>query len=227
MKQKADNRWPIADKNLFTYFNPTAIRHLPSAIFCASVILGAVASPIFSQGFLPPETSSPTVMTSSGPIQIGDQVPESLTVHDENGKRRAILTYKSAVEVMVIGFFSSRCPENLSRWHEMTHFYEDYKGWGVSFIAVNVGPPASRGELAKQMDKADLPFPMVEDEDHSLTTALKIESIPEFLILDEEGYLHYRGPMGKEARRAIEAVIGHMVVVPDPEPVQAAGCPVP
>ncbi len=182
----------------------------------------------YGQGFLPPKESSSTATTEvHGPLQIGDKVPESLSVLDENGKSRALLTYKSAVDVMVIGFFSSSCPANVSRWHEMAHFYDDYKGWGVSFVGVNVGLPATREELAKQMKKAGLSFSVVDEEGHSLTTALKIESIPEFLILDEEGYLHYRGPMGKEARRAIEAVIGHMVNVPDPEPPQTGGCPLP
>jgi hypothetical protein len=37
--------------------------------------------------------------------------------------------------------------------------------------------------------------------------------------------LRYRGPVGKDARAAIEAIIGHMVPVPNPEPPDAEGCP--
>jgi hypothetical protein len=193
-------------------------------IFAVCYLLSAVC---YGQGYLPPKESSSTATTApQGPLLIGDKVPESLLVLDQNGKERSLLSYKSAVEVMVIGFFSASCPADQMRWYELKHFYEDYQGWGVSFVAVNMDPP-TRGALTKQMSKAGLPYSVVDGESRALTTTLKVESIPKFLILDEEGYLLYRGPMGKEARRAIEAIIGHMAAVPNPEPTTSGGCPLP
>ena len=181
-----------------------------------------------AQGFLPPKESSSTATTTAqGPLLIGEKVPESLVVLDENGKKRPLLSYKSAIEVMVLAVFSAGCPAKDAKWTEMARFYEEYKGWGVSFVAMNAGSPDSRTELAKTLYKEGLPILLVDSGDRSLWPILKVEYTPEVLIIDESGDLHYRGPVGKEARQAIEAVIGHMDPVPNPEPPQNGGCPLP
>ncbi len=180
---------------------------------------------LHAQGFLPPKESSTTATTTpQGPILMGEKVPESLMGVDESGKKRPLLSYKSAIEVMVIGVFSASCPEKDSPWSEIERYYEDYKGWGVSFVAMNAGPSSSREDLTKQLNKEGLHFSLVDAEDRSLLSTLRLEYVPEFLIIDESGDLRYRGPIGKDARRAIEAVIGHMDPVPNPEPNQTGGC---
>jgi len=76
------------------------------------------------------------------------------------------------------------------------------------------------------MEKAGLEFPLLDEEEHALSRNFKIGAVPELVIIDESGYLRYRGPAGKDARAAIEAVIGHMVPVPNPEPSDSGGCPI-
>ena len=180
----------------------------------------------YGQGFLPPQESTSTITPASqGPLLIGSKVPYSLTAADENGKRRVLLSYKSAVEIMVIGFLSSSCPEKDQRWFQLGRFYENYKDWKVAFIAVNAGMPASREELAKRLSKAGLPVPLLEDDTRTLIQNLAITSTPELVIFDEDGNLRYRGPVGKDARAALDALIGHIVPVPNAEPAEAGGCP--
>jgi thiol-disulfide isomerase/thioredoxin len=190
-------------------------------IFCTAI------SEVRAQGFLPPTSSSATTTTEvQGPLLIGAKVPETLTALEANGKKRPLLTFKSAVEVMVVGFFSSHCSKKESHWGEIAHFYQDYKDWGVAFVAINAGGIASREELAKQLGKAELNFTLLDEQEHALSSAFKITGVPELVIFDESGYLRYRGPIGKDARAAIEALIGHIVPVPNPEPPVTGGCSV-
>jgi peroxiredoxin len=181
----------------------------------------------YGQGFLPPASSSSTTTAESqGPLLIGDKVPVALTVPESDGEKRNLISYKAALEVMVVGFFSADCPPKESHWSELAHFYRDYKDWSVSFLGVNAGDAASHAELAKEMKKAGLDFLLVNDEVRTLSRDFKIVNLPELVIIDESGNLRYRGPVGKDARAAIEAVIGHMVPVPNPEPPDSGGCPV-
>jgi hypothetical protein len=186
-----------------------------------------VPSTVRAQGFLPPKSSSTTVIAESqGPLLIGDKVPERLNVQDENGKKRHLLTYKSPLEVMVVGFYTATCPDKVSRWDEMARFYTDYKDWRVSFVAINAGDAAARADLAKKMAKAGLDIPLLEEEDHALTQFFRIGSIPMLVIIDEFGDFRYRGPLGRDARQAIEAVISHIDPVAHPQPLAQEECSV-
>ena len=193
-------------------------------IFAFCCLLSAIC---YGQGFLPPTSSTPTAApVSPGPLLIGSAVPNSLTGRDENGVKRPLLTYKSALELLVVYFLDSNCAENDKHWSKMRRLYDDYKDWKVAFVAVNVGGPGAQDDLTRKMKKAGLPISLLNDQAHSLVTAFGVQNAPELVILDESRNLRYRGPLGKEARSAIEALIGHMSPVPDPEPAEAGGCPV-
>jgi hypothetical protein len=182
---------------------------------------------LHAQGILPPQASTTTVepeMTRA--LRIGEKVPESLMVVEESAKERGLLTYKSAIEIMVVGFFSATCPESISRWNQLTRFYNDYKGWGVTFVAINAGSSETRADLYKRLKKADLAIPLLKEKGHSITAAFKIGSVPMLAIIDESGDIRFRGPPGKDARQAIEAVIGHMDAVSHPEPLIQEECSV-
>ena len=150
---------------------------------------------------------------------------EDTEVLDDRGKKRGLLTYKSPLEVMVIVAFSSQCAEQEARWKEIARFYEDYKDWRVSFVAIYAGSPDAGEVFAKKFAKTYAEVPLLTEEERFLTKVLNVQSVPEIVILDESGDLRYRGPVGKDARKAIEAVIGHLEPVPEPEPPDPAGCP--
>jgi len=225
-KQRPESRQQIAEsKKQIVKHKLFAVCYLLSAI-CYAIFFFCFAVPrAEAQGFLPPKESSSTATSEpQGPLQIGEKVPESLMVLDADGKKRPLLSYKSAVEVMTIAVFSSRCPDPEAHWNQFSYFYRDYKGWAVAFVGINAGGVASREELTERMTKAELRFPLLNEDERSLTRAFKIGTVPELIIIDESGNLRYRGPIGKDARAAIEAVIGHMVPVPNPEPTETGGC---
>jgi hypothetical protein len=197
--------------------------------FCLAMLLALFSQmPCHSQGFLPPLSSTPTVTHDTGtPLHIDEKMPESLMAVGQDGKERPLLSYKAAVEVLIIGIFSVDCPDLARQWRSIARFYEDYQGWQVAFVAVQAGPEASADDLAKTMKKNGLPIPMVTLRDQALRQILGVQRIPEFLIVDESGFLQYRGPGGPPLRKAVEAVIGHIDSVPNPEPDQQVGCPLP
>jgi hypothetical protein len=212
-KQRANSKGQIAKRIGFA--------------FCCLLSACYGISSLYAQGVLPPKTSTTTApVEATGRLAIGDKVPETLAVIDENDHNRALLTYKSAVDILVVGFFSSTCPDRVARWGELERFYENYKGWQTAFVAINAGAPESKSDLAKRLVKAGLPVPVLDDTNHQLSERFKVGSVPFLVIIDESGLLRFRGPPGKDARQAIEAVIGHMVPVPNPEPLTPEECSV-
>ena len=197
-------------------------------LFLFLSVHGSRFTDLCAQGFLPPKSSASAIKSEAqGALLIGDKVPESLKVVDDRGKKRGLLTYKSPLEVMVIVAFSSQCAEQEARWKEIARFYEDYKDWRVSFVAIYAGTPDAGEVFAKKFAKTYAEVPLLTEEERFLTKVLNVQSVPEIVILDESGDLRYRGPVGKDARKAIEAVIGHLEPVPEPEPPDPAGCPIP
>jgi len=194
-------------------------------LFFILSVHGARITAVYGQGLLPPKASTSTnTNETQGPLIIGEKVPDALYVFDDNGKKRTLLSHKSALELLAVGFFSTACPEEQAKWIQVKHLSDDFTEWRVSFLAINAGPSGSLAELAKRMEKAGLHFPVVEQEAHSLTNVFKISSVPMLVIIDESGELRYRGPFDKDARKAFEAVIGHMEPVPNAEPAAAGTC---
>ncbi len=188
----------------------------------------AMSSAASAQGFFPPKTSSTTAVGSSTPtLRIGEKIPKTFSVVAESGKVRPLLSYKSALEIMVLGVFSMSCPEDQVRWGQISRFYEDYKDWRVSFVAVNVGPGETSQDLAHRLKKARIQAPLLTESGPSIAHAFGVTHVPAFVMIDEGGYLHYRGPTDKRARVAIETMIAHTSTVRDPEPEMNEGCPIP
>lgn len=177
---------------------------------------------------MPPKESTGTV-TESGeyPVLIGSRIEKTLTVKNEQGNSRALISYKAALEILVVAFLSTDCPDDQTQWGKLRHFEQDYKDWKVAFVAVNAGSAGSTPALRERLDKLKLSHPVVEDDTVKLREAFRVNAAPTLLIFDEGGYLRYRGPLGKPARTALEALISHINTVADPEPANTAACTLP
>jgi peroxiredoxin len=206
-------------------------------ILIAVTLCVAAARLASGQGMLPGMSSSTTVITSSHPfILIGETVPKTLTLVDENGGSRPLLSYKSATDILVVGFFSPRCAVNQAVWRELKRLYNTKKDWHVSFVGVSVNSDETLVELSEAMRKAGLPYPAVRDTDQQVTKALNVTGTPEILVIDEWNQLRYRGPVrgGVQeataktpyAANAIDAVISHVDPVAIAEPPGPIGCPI-
>ncbi len=189
--------------------------------FC--LLLFALCSAVNAQGFLPPLASTAAATQESHPVLIGEKVSESLTVTDDNGKRRTLLSFKSPTEVMVVTFFSALCGPEQTHWADFRRTHQRYKDWKVSFLAVNTSPQDQLPELSKALKHEKLPWPIVHDDEHAAASMLRISGTPEVLLIDEYGVLKYRGPV-KGVWPALDAAIGHIDTVQDPEPPFEGKC---
>ena len=187
-----------------------------------------------AQGILPPKTTAQAETAPPAPyLLIGERVPDRLTVTDANGKVLPLLSYKSALELLVVGFYSPRCSDNQALWRDLLRFYEAYKEWNVAFVGISSDTEENLSELSQAMSKAGLTYPALRDENHQVAKTLHAMAAPEIMIIDEWGHLRYRGPLRSSdasrtpyAREAIEAVIGHVNSVPNAEPGDLTGCPI-
>jgi peroxiredoxin len=206
--------------------------------FFIAALLGVFTGTAQAQGMIPgvgaPSTSTTTAAGKT--LFIGQKLPETLTVYDSSGTRRTVLSFKAPLEVLVIAFFSPRCQTDAALRADWRRFYESYKEWRVAFLAVSANQGESAAALASWLKEAGMPMHVVRDEDGAVTRTLGATATPQLLIVDEGGYLKYRGPLhdaGEKpgskpknayGRKAIEAVIGHVEGVPYPEPAGFIGC---
>jgi thiol-disulfide isomerase/thioredoxin len=158
------------------------------------------------------------------PLLIGDKIPESLSVIDESAKRRTLLSYQSALDILVVVFFSSPCEAGEALWPKFRKLNEDYTGWHVVFLAVSMEPGQTPMQLPDILKRQKLPWPALRDGQRSAVGLLNIQATPEVLIIDEFGILKYRGSW-TGSRKALDTLISHTDAIKDPEPSMRGGCP--
>jgi peroxiredoxin len=189
-----------------------------------------------AQGMLPKAKEEKPAPPPAPYVLIGGSVPQTLTVVNSEGQTRSLLSYKSANDILVVGFYSPRCSYNELVWKRLYRLHEQFKGWHVSFVGVRVNSTETLDELQTAMQKAGLPYPAVRDVDQQVAKALNITATPQIVVIDESGYLRYRGALDDSvkdpnrmrpkglAKPAIEAVISHIEYPKNPEPTDFIGC---
>src|SRR5262249_9074186 len=76
----------------------------------------------------------------------------------------------------------------------------DYRGKGVQFVAVNVGPNDTVVDMAAQAVEFGAGFPFVKDFDGHVLDALGARRTPEVVVLDAERRIRYRGRIDDQFR---------------------------
>jgi len=177
-----------------------------------------------AQGMIPALPSA-AVATSTAPVQtllIGQKVPEALTVLDDQGKRRTLLSFKAPLEILVVYVFSGTCEAEQTVIPQYTKLYEKFKDWRVAFVELRNGRPAAPGQWS---------FPKVTDDSQRVYQTLGVQGTPMILVLDEGGSLRYRGTLERgvlyrtSISQALDAIIGHVQPVTNPEPAATLLCP--
>jgi peroxiredoxin len=199
-------------------------QRLKRCLFGFWFLIFGLAASLRAQGILPPSPASTS--TTAGvqhPLLIGDKIPGSLSLLDENAKRRTILSYPSALDILVVTFFSCPCEAGEVLWPKFRKLNEDYKDWRVAFLAISTEAGQAPMRLPGILKRERLPWPVLHDGQRSAAALLNVQATPEVVIIDEYGILKYRGPL-TGARNALDTVIGHIDAVKDPEPAMSGGC---
>jgi len=170
----------------------------------------------------------PEVAQSSAPARttgIGDPLPQTLHITNANGKSQTVLSLKAPTDFMVLGFVDGACAPAQAALTRFGVIRDQYQGWGVQFYAVRLSSAALKS-----------PVPVITDPGHVLTRAFNITQTPVFILIDNWGYLRYRGPIDQtpdgntrprinSLEEAIRQGVG-FEDVRDPMPPLSESCPV-
>ena len=100
-----------------------------------------------------------------------------------------------AGKIIVLSFWSFKCPVSLSYDERLMDLQEKFGGRGV--IVMAVASNANEGETEIQRNTANLKFllPVLLDQDGSLAETLSATHTPGLCIIDQSGVLRYRGAL--------------------------------
>lgn len=159
-----------------------------------------------------------TLGAGAGPAPASDQAEQRVgfSLRDTAGGEHAIARY--AGRVVVLEFWSFKCPSSLAYRDRMAALHEKYRGRGVVFLAVASNRNESPEEIARNAANLKIPYPVLLDTEGIAAERLGAVRTPSIFILDAAGVLRYRGApdnnkapgqAGREAyaEEAIEALL--------------------
>lgn len=215
----------------------------PAVAVAPTLLLTFAISSAGAQGMLAPVSSTGTTVSTSTlttALLAGQRLPEGLTVTNLDHQTRTLISYKSPVEVLVVMFLSTTCPADRAYLGEYRRFYDKFKEWHVSYVAISTQPNEDPKDLAKMLDAAHLGgVNVVRDTTGEALKVLSPSGLPWLVVLDEVGRLSYRGPLQPQTHavyttpankrvdiwQAMDDIIGHVNPVVNPEPPGTPACP--
>jgi len=163
----------------------------------------------------------PTVPLLFPQTQIGDRVA-GYRLADSGGRMHTLDEY--AGRIVVLEFWSFKCPVALTYNERMKALQARYEGRGVVLLAVDSNRNESALEVRRNVENLKLPFPVLLDPDGTLADRVRATLTPSAVILDGTGTLRYRGAI--DNARA-EGDPGRIAFVEEALDALLAGKPVP
>lgn len=173
----------------------------------------ALALPVRSLGFQP-----------------GQEV-QDFFLKDTAGKGHALSQY--AGKIVVLEFWSFKCPISLAYRDRMAALQEKYQGRGVVFLAIASNRNESPDEVARNAANLKMPYPVLLDTESMVAERFGATHTPSIFILDANRALCYRGApdnnktVGEAGRQAFaeEAIDALLSGKPVPHPqTREFGC---
>jgi len=106
----------------------------------------------------------------------------------------------SGKKAFVIVCTNTTCPLVQRYMPKLKRLEEKYRGRGVQFVSLNVGPGDSIREMAAHAVGFDLAFPTVKDMNDEAVAALGVSRTPEAVVLGADYVLRYRGRIDDQYR---------------------------
>ncbi len=158
---------------------------------------------------------------------IGQKV-EDFRLEDAAGKPHSLKDYSG--NVLVLAFWSFKCPAALAIDDRLTALHTRYSGRGVVLLAVDSNANESKTEIQRNAENLHLPFPILMDVEGVLAQNLGATVTPSVFVIDRSGLLRYKGSLeSKEdkgrpsfAEKAIENILSGEAVTD--AVTQASGC---
>jgi len=165
-------------------------------------------------------------------VQIGQRIGE-FQLEDASGKTHSLESYLSSGKVVVLCFWSFKCPVSLAYNRRLEALQEKYRPRGVAVLGIASNANESPAEIERNTANLNLPFPVLIDKDGAVADRLGATHTPQIFVIDRSGVLRYRGALDNNreagesgrtayAEEALEAVLsGRSAAQPE---TKAFGC---
>lgn len=156
--------------------------------------------------------------TPSNMLALGTKAPFfELPNPTKNNELQSLNNLKGEKGTLVM-FICNHCPFVVHVIEKLAELYEDYKGKGIEFIAINsndiVGYPADSPELMVDFAKEKgLSFPYLFDKSQSIAKAYNAACTPDFYFFDDKLDLVYRGQMDDSRPGNQQEVTGEDLII--------------
>jgi peroxiredoxin len=155
---------------------------------------------------------------------IGEKIGE-FRLQDTAGNIHSLDSY--AGKVIVLAFWSFKCPVALACNDRLTALQSKYGNRGVVVLGVASNANESKAEIQRNVSNLNLSFPILLDSDGMVAERLGASHTPSIFILDPGAILRYKGSLdnnkklgdrGREANaeEAIDSILaGQPVAKPE------------
>lgn len=187
------------------------------AVLIGTVLLFLVAGYVSNRyvGSEPPlaPSASPAAATQAGAPASAEDAEASarepapaFELADLAGNRAALEDYKG--KAVYLNFWTTWCKWCKKEMPALESVYRDYQGKGLVVLAIDVGEDA--GKVERYIRENEYSFPVLLDDDKSVSEAYGVRSIPVSVLLDTEGRVAYQfvGAMNEnQMRSAIDSLL--------------------
>lgn len=163
-------------------------------------------------------------------LEIGQPLPD-FALKDTSGKEHKLADY--AGKIVVLNFVSQECPFSRGADPAINALATKYADKGVVFLGVDSHKDTTPEAIAKHIESAKVPYPILKDGDNAYADAVGAKVTPELFIAGKDGKLAYHGapdnrtsPDGEASEHYADAALAALVegkAVETPE-VKAWGC---
>ncbi len=139
--------------------------------------------------------TTPASAGGAGLSELPDRpsAPE-FTLTDVDGVVHRLSGYRG--KVVIVNFWATWCPPCREEMPSMQRAWEQVRDEGILMVAVDVGENGQQVSAFREQTPVD--FPLLLDEDSSVTTAWPVRGLPTTYVVDTRGRLAYQAVGGRE-----------------------------
>ena len=136
------------------------------------------------------------------------------TVRDMKDQASTFSTGKG--QVIVVLFFSTRCPMSNAFNYRRNLLYNDFKD-RVKFIAVDTNANESLEEVRRYASEVGFDFPVYKDVNNEIADRFGVKATTENFVIDASGFMRYHGYVedavnpSRTARQGLRQAIGEVL----------------
>ncbi len=123
--------------------------------------------------------------------RIGRKIAD-FSLHDARGTIRSLKDYSDA-KLVVVAFLGTECPLANAYLPRLAELSAEWKGQGVTFLAINSNQQDSITEVAAHAQRMEIPFPVLKDPANEIADRFGAVRTPEVFVLDGDRVVRYWG----------------------------------